>query len=284
MDQLIYGIHAVKSALNYCSDSSGREDSGLKENGNKPGIDESAVAKSAVDKSAVDKSAVSVVFVDRGRKDERINSIVELARKKSVKVTFVQRKQLDELTDAKHQGVVARGSAPELNTEKYLDDLLQTLQEPAFLLVLDGVQDPHNLGACLRTADAAGVHAIIVPKDKSASLTPIVRKVACGADRTVPLIHITNLARTLKLLKSYQIRVVGTADDTDDTLYSCDLTGPLALVMGMEGKGMRRLTRENCDAVVQIPMAGSVESLNVSVATGISLFEALRQRKNKKKE
>lgn len=271
MDQLIYGIHAVKSALNYCSDSSGREDSGLKdsglkENGNKPGIDE---------------SAVTVIFVDRGRKDKRINSLVELAKKKSVKVTFLQRNKLDELTDANHQGVIARSSVPKLKTESDLDELLQNLQEPAFLLVLDGVQDPHNLGACLRTADAAGVHAIIVPKDKSASLTPIVRKVACGADQTVPLIHVTNLARTLKLLKSYQIWVVGTADETDDTLYSSDLTGPLALVMGMEGKGMRRLTRENCDAMVQIPMAGSVESLNVSVATGISLFEALRQRKKK---
>lgn len=254
MDQLIYGIHAVKSALNYCL-----------ENHDKEGTSQS-------------EKAVSVVFVDRARKDNRINSIVELAKKKSIKVTFVTRKKLDELTDGNHQGVITQSSTPKLKTENYLDEFLQNLQEVPFLLVLDGVTDPHNLGACLRTADAAGVHAIIVPKDKSASLTPIVRKVASGADQTIPLIYVTNLARTLKLLKSYQIRVIGTAGETDNTLYSTDLTGSLALVMGMEGKGMRRLTRENCDTLVKIPMHGSVESLNVSVATGISLFEAVRQR------
>jgi len=254
MDQLIYGIHAVKSALNYCLEQSDSEDSSQSE------------------------TSVSVVFVDRGRKDNRVNSIIELAKKKSIKVTFVTRTKLDELVDANHQGVVAQSSTPKLKTESYLDDFLQNLQEPPFLLVLDGVTDPHNLGACLRTADAAGVHAIIVPKDKSASLTPTVRKVASGADQSVPLIYVTNLARTLKLLKSYQIWVIGTAGETDETIYSSNLTGPLALVMGMEGKGMRRLTRENCDSLVKIPMFGSVESLNVSVATGISLFEAVRQR------
>jgi len=221
---------------------------------------------------------VTIVFIDRGRKDNRINSIIELAKKKSVKVTFVPRKKLDELTDGHHQGVVAQTSTPKLKTENFLDELLQNLQQPPFLLVLDGVQDPHNLGACLRTADAAGVHAIIVPKDKSASMTPTVRKVACGADQTIPLIYVTNLARTLKLLKSYQIRVIGTAGETDETIYTSDLTGSLAIVMGMEGKGLRRLTRENCDVLVKIPMSGCVESLNVSVATGISLFEAIRQR------
>ena len=173
-----------------------------------------------------------MVFVDRGRKDNRVNSIIELAKKKSIKVTFVTRKKLDELIDANHQGVVAQGSTPKLKTETYLDDFLQNLQEPPFLLVLDGVTDPHNLGACLRTADAAGVHAIIVPKDKSASLTPTVRKVASGADQSVPLIYVTNLARTLKLLKSYQIWVIGTAGETDETIYSSNLTGPLATMAG----------------------------------------------------
>ena len=255
MDEIIYGIHAVKSALNYLS------------------------SQNPHDKSESDQ-LVSIVFVDRGRKDNRINAIVELAKKKSVKVSFVNRKKLDELCSSNHQGVVAQSKTPKVKTESYLDELLQQLDVPPFLLVLDGVQDPHNLGACLRTADAAGVHAIIVPKDRAVSLTPVVRKVACGADQTVPLIQVTNLARTLKLLKSYQIWIVGTAGETAATIYNCDLKGPLALVMGTEGKGMRRLTRENCDQLVKIPMQGNVESLNVSVATGISLFEALRQRSN----
>lgn len=259
MDELIFGIHAVKSALNYCSD-------GKHSNGKEGGGDDVA------------SEQITALFVDRGRKDNRISAIVELAKKKSVKVTLVQRKKLDELTSGNHQGVVAQSKAPKVKSESFLDDLLQELDVPPFLLILDGVQDPHNLGACLRTADASGVHAIIVPKDRSVSLTPTVRKVACGADQSVPLIQVTNLARTLKLLKSYQIWVVGTAGETDVTIYNSDLKGPLALVMGTEGKGMRRLTRENCDALVKIPMVGSVESLNVSVATGISLFEAVRQR------
>lgn len=264
MDELIFGIHAVKSALNYCSEV---KCSDGKHSDSKQG-----------DGGDLASEQISALFVDRARKDNRITAIVELARKKSVKVTFVQRKKLDELTTGNHQGVVAQSKVPKVKSESFLDDLLQKLDVPPFLLILDGVQDPHNLGACLRTADAAGVHGIIVPKDRSVSLTPTVRKVACGADQSVPLIQVTNLARTLKLLKSYQIWIVGTAGETDDTIYSSDLTGPVALVMGTEGKGMRRLTRENCDALVKIPMAGSVESLNVSVATGISLFEAVRQR------
>lgn len=258
MDELIFGIHAVKSALNYCSDGKEHDGKG--------------------DTNDLASEQITALYVDRGRKDKRISAIVELAKKKSVKVTLVQRKKLDELTSGNHQGVVAQSKAPKVKSESFLDDLLQTLDVPPFLLILDGVQDPHNLGACLRTADAAGVHAIIVPKDRSVSLTPTVRKVASGADQSVPLIQVTNLARTLKLLKSYQIWIVGTAGETNDTIYSSDLSGPLALVMGTEGKGMRRLTRENCDALVKIPMLGQVESLNVSVATGIGLFEALRQR------
>jgi 23S rRNA (guanosine2251-2'-O)-methyltransferase len=254
MDELIFGIHAVKSALNYCSD--GKHSDG--------------------EKTASEQ--ISALFVDRGRKDSRITAIVELAKKKSVEITFVQRKKLDEMTSGNHQGVVAQSKTPKVKSESFLDELLQQLDVPPFLLILDGVQDPHNLGACLRTADAAGVHAIIVPKDRSVSLTPTVRKVACGADQSVPLIQVTNLARTLKLLKSYQIWIVGTAGETDGTIYNTDLKGSLALVMGTEGKGMRRLTRENCATLIKIPMVGSVESLNVSVATGVSLFEAVRQR------
>ncbi len=261
MDELIFGIHAVKSALNYCLDA------------------KCDAVQGEGDDIATEQ--ISALYVDRGRKDKRITAIIELAKKKSVKVTFVQRKKLDELTSGNHQGVVAQSRAPKVKSESFLDELLQTLEVPAFLLILDGVQDPHNLGACLRTADAAGVHGIIVPKDRSVSLTPTVRKVACGADQSVPLIQVTNLARTLKLLKSYQIWIVGTAGETNDTIYNSDLTGALALVMGTEGKGMRRLTRENCDTLVKIPMEGSVESLNVSVATGISLFEAVRQRAKK---
>jgi 23S rRNA (guanosine2251-2'-O)-methyltransferase len=147
------------------------------------------------------------------------------------------------------------------------------------LLVLDGVQDPHNLGACLRSADAAGVDAVIVPKDKAAGLTPVVRKVACGAAENVPFFQVTNLARTLRDLQERGIWLIGAAGEAESSLYQADLRGPLALVMGAEEQGMRRLTREHCDVLVNIPMAGSVESLNVSVATGICLFEAVRQRR-----
>ncbi|MCK5696934.1 MAG: 23S rRNA (guanosine(2251)-2'-O)-methyltransferase RlmB [Gammaproteobacteria bacterium] len=254
MDGLIFGLHAVKSALNYCSSD----------------ID---------DQQEKEQKNVSIVFVDRSRKDNRVNAIIKLAKKKSIQVSLVQRKKLDEMVQGNHQGVVAQGNVPEVKSEQFLDELLDSLEQDPFLLILDGVQDPHNLGACLRTADAAGVHAIIVPKDRSVSLTPTVRKVACGADQNVPLIQVTNLARTIKLLKTYQIWVIGTAGETESTLYQSQLKGSLALVMGTEGKGMRRLTRENCDALVKIPMLGSVESLNVSVATGICLFEAVRQRK-----
>ena len=163
-----------------------------------------------------------------------------------------------------------------------LDELLDRLEVPPLLLVLDGVTDPHNLGACLRTADAAGVHAVIIPKDKSATLNSTVRKVACGAAEVVPLVAVTNLARALEKLRQKGLWVVGTAGDAEQTLYQQDMTGPLILVMGAEGTGMRRLTREHCDYLVHLPMQGSVSSLNVSVATGVCLFEAQRQRLNPK--
>jgi 23S rRNA (guanosine2251-2'-O)-methyltransferase len=160
-----------------------------------------------------------------------------------------------------------------------LDELLDRSEAPPLLLVLDGVTDPHNLGACLRTADAAGALAVIVPKDKSATLNATARKVACGAAEVVPLVAVTNLARTLEKLQKRGVWIVGTAGEASQELYSQDLSGPIALVMGAEGKGMRRLTREHCDYLVRLPMAGSVSSLNVSVATGVCLFEALRQRR-----
>jgi 23S rRNA (guanosine2251-2'-O)-methyltransferase len=176
--------------------------------------------------------------------------------------------------------VALRVKQQQTQDEPYLKALLKRLDEPPFLLILDGVQDPHNLGACLRSADGAGVHGIIAPRDRSVALTPTVRKVASGAAETVPFIQVTNLARTLKWLKDEGVWLIGTAGEATQTLYEIDLRGALAIVMGGEGKGLRRLTREQCDILVKLPMAGSVESLNVSVASAISLYEAVRQRGN----
>jgi len=163
-----------------------------------------------------------------------------------------------------------------------LEEVLERTETPPLILVLDGVTDPHNLGACLRTADAAGATAVVVPKDKSATLTPVVRKVACGAAEVIPLVAVTNLSRTLEKLQQRGLWVVGTAGEAEQEIYQQDLTGPLVMIMGAEGKGMRRLTREHCDFLVKLPMAGSVSSLNVSVATGVCLFEAVRQRQAKR--
>jgi 23S rRNA (guanosine2251-2'-O)-methyltransferase len=178
-----------------------------------------------------------------------------------------------------HQGVVARCRAAPERTEAELPAFLKDLPATAFLLVLDGVQDPHNLGACLRSADAAGVQAVIVPRDNSAPLTPAVRKVASGAAETVPLFRVANLARVLETLKSAGVWLVGAAGEAERDLYDIDLRGPLALVLGAEGTGLRRLTRDLCDHLARIPMTGSVGSLNVSVAAGVCLFEAVRQRR-----
>jgi len=163
--------------------------------------------------------------------------------------------------------------------ESDLFAMLDKLSEPAFLLILDGVQDPHNLGACLRTAEAAGVHVVLAPKDRSVAVTETVRKVACGGAERVPFVQITNLARVMDQLKEAGLWLVGTSDRAERTVYDLDLSGPLAIVMGSEGKGLRRLTAEKCDFLAQIPMSGSVESLNVSVATGVCLYEAVRQRR-----
>ena len=220
------------------------------------------------------------VWLDLGRKDNRINELEVLAHDRNVQVTRAQKKQLDDLLgDVRHQGVVVEVKAPTAKTEKELLQLLEELDEPVLLLILDGVTDPHNLGACLRSADAAGVHAVISPKDKSVGLTPVVCKVASGAAETVTYVQVTNLVRLMeKIQKDYGVWITGTAGEAEMTLYQSDLKGNTAIVMGSEGKGMRRLTRETCDTLISLPMQGSVESLNVSVATGICLFEAVRQR------
>lgn len=218
------------------------------------------------------------LMIQKGRTDKRINALVDLARENGIAVKFVERSRLDAKVDGVHQGIMARVSAAKIYREEDLEDLLDGLTTAPFLLILDGVTDPHNLGACLRTADAAGVQAVIVPKDKSASLNATASKVACGAADSVPLIQVTNLARTMEWLKNRGIWMIGTAGESATNVYQSDLKGPIALVMGAEGKGMRRLTRDLCDNLVFIPMAGTVSSLNVSVATGVCLFEAVRQR------
>lgn len=241
----IYGIHAVEALLNH------------------------------------HPKRVKQLFILEGRQDPKIQHIIELAKKNHTKIQISSRDELNELTaeDAVHQGVVAEVSPSQVWNETMLEELLEKLAEPPLLLVLDNITDPHNLGACLRTADAAGVQAVIIPKDKSATLNATVRKVACGATEVIPLVTVTNLARTLEKLQQRGLWIVGTAGEAEQEIYQQDLTIPTVLVMGAEGKGMRRLTRDHCDYLVKLPMLGSVSSLNVSVATGICLFEAVRQRK-----
>ena len=214
------------------------------------------------------------------RNDKRIQELVLLAQNQGVALARVPKAELDELTTERHQGVVAvieRIETTALLSERDLPSFLGAIACP-LVLVLDGVTDPHNLGACLRSADAAGVHAVVVPKDNSAELNATARKVASGAADVVPLVSVTNLARTLKALKDAGLWVIGTTGDADVLVYEQDLALPAAIVMGAEGAGMRRLTTEACDFLVKLPMLGAVSSLNVSVATGIILFEAVRQR------
>jgi 23S rRNA (guanosine2251-2'-O)-methyltransferase len=219
------------------------------------------------------------LWVDGKRQDRRIRELLQHVQDETVPLHLTHGQELDRLVQqGNHQGVVARIRLPQVHDEPYLKALLKRLQETPLLLVLYGVQDPHNLGACLRTADAAGVQAVITPRDRSVGLTASVCKVASGAAETVPLIQVSNLVRTLKWLKQTGIWLIGTAGEARQALYQTDLTGPLAILMGGEGKGLRRLTREQCDLLVSLPMSGSVESLNVSVATGVTLYEAVRQR------
>lgn len=227
---------------------------------------------------------IARLVVQKGRDDERAGTVLQLAAQHAVKVETRTSRELDQwAAGATHQGVLAELHPSAVLGEGALDDILDALvatqpATPPLLLILDGVQDPHNLGACLRTADAAGVHAVVVPRDRAAGLSATVRKVASGAADAVPLVQVVNLSRTLKWLKDRGIWLIGTDDRAPTGLHKANLTGPLGVVMGAEGDGMRRLTREHCDVLVSIPMAGIVESLNVSVATGVVLYEAIRQR------
>ena len=224
---------------------------------------------------------VQRIWFDARRSDRRLGQLLSQARKLSVELVSTDKAELDRLArGGRHQGIVAQVKMAAALNESALDELLSGLEEAPFLLVLDGVQDPHNLGACLRTADAAGVHAVIAPKDRAVGLTPVACKVASGAAESVPFIQVTNLTRTLRQLReACNLWVVGLAGEAEQSLYQSDLRGGLVVVMGSEEKGLRRLVREQCDTLVSLPMCGVVESLNVSVATGVTLFEALRQRK-----
>jgi 23S rRNA (guanosine2251-2'-O)-methyltransferase len=226
-----------------------------------------------------DPESVKEIYLDNNRQDRRVKDLLRLAEQAGARVVQVENPRIEGMApNARHQGVVARVDARQKAI--HLDDVLDTLEEPPFLLVLDGITDPRNLGACLRVADAAGVHAVIAPKDRAVGLTDVAMKAASGAAETVPYIMVTNLARTLRELKARDIWVIGTAGEASEDLYAAQWpTGGVAWVMGAEGDGMRRLTRETCDALVHIPMGGSVDSLNVSVAAGVCLFEAVRRRR-----
>ena len=240
--------------------------------------------------AAIKAGNVEHLWCDNSRRDKRMNQLLDMAARAKVPVQSLERNKLQQMFDErvprengkqtplKHQGVLARLKAGVEWDEAGLSQLLDTLRQAPLLLALDGVQDPHNLGACLRSADAAGVHAVIVPRDRSVELTPVVRKVACGAAESLPFIRVTNLARTLEQLKKQGIWAVGLDGAAQQSLYEQDLSGPTVLVLGAEGQGLRRLTKEKCDFLAQLPMAGGVESLNVSVATGVCLYEAVRQR------
>jgi 23S rRNA (guanosine2251-2'-O)-methyltransferase len=223
---------------------------------------------------------VAELWLERQRRDRRVVELADLARQAGVKVRQVEREEIESAADgANHQGALAWVRVPAARSEQDLAVLLDRLQEPPLLLLLDEVKDPHNLGACLRTAEAVGVQAVIAPKDNAVGLTPVVCKVASGAAETLPYFQVTNLVRVMEEIKARGIWLTGTAGEADNDLYAADLTGPLGLVMGSEGSGLRRLTREHCDRLVRLPMRGKVESLNVSVAAGVCLYEALRQRR-----
>ena len=241
--ELLYGIHSVDSALSH------------------------------------DPRNIVELYIEADSHNARLKELSERARDLGVKPHSRPREALDRMTGgARHQGAVARYNAPPPRGENELAALVETVGQGALLLVLDGVTDPHNLGACLRSAEAAGATAVICPKDKAVGITPTVRTASAGAADRIAFVTVTNLARTLKALKEQGVWLVGLAGDAEQDLYAVDLHGPIAIVMGSEGEGMRRLTREACDFLARIPLHGSVESLNVSVSAGIALFEALRQR------
>jgi len=222
-------------------------------------------------------SSVEEIYVDAQRDDRRMHELIRAAKAAGVRTIPVDDQRLSNIVGTRrHQGVVAK--AGELSLARNLDELLDAIEGPPLLLVLDGITDPHNLGACLRVADGAGAHAVIAPKDRAVGLNATAAKVASGAAESVPYITVTNLARTLRELKERDILLIGTTDDAEKGLYEADFSAGSAIVMGSEGEGMRRLTRETCDVLVSVPMLGSVESLNVSVASGVCLYEARRQR------
>jgi len=241
--ELLYGIHSVEAALNH------------------------------------DPQNVIELYFESDSHNARIKELSDKARELGLKPHARDKAALDKMTGgARHQGAVARYRAPPPRAEGELSALIDQAGRETLLLVLDGVTDPHNLGACLRSAEAAGVTAVIVPKDKAAGITPTVRRASSGAADRVAFFAVTNLARTLKAIKQQGVWLVGLAGESGQNLYAVDLKGPIAIVMGSEGEGMRRLTAESCDFLAKIPMRGDMESLNVSVATGVALFETLRQR------
>ncbi len=222
---------------------------------------------------------IQKAWVDTGRQDKRLTQAIDNLLDLGIEPEKVDRKKLDRLAENNnHQGIVIEVEMPAELSESDLKTAVENLTETAFFLVLDNVQDPHNLGACLRTADATGVHGVIITKDNATGITPTVCKVASGAAETVPVYQVTNLARTLRWLKGEGLWIMGAAGETAQTIYSTDFSVPMALVVGTEGKGLRRLTKEQCDVLVSVPMLGKVESLNLSVATGVLLYEAVRQR------
>jgi 23S rRNA (guanosine2251-2'-O)-methyltransferase len=242
-EQLVYGIHAVSALL------------------------------------ASKHRAIKQLFISKDRQDSRIKELLSAAENKNLYVEMLACAKMDnKFSDIKHQGVVALAEKLPEYSERDLEHLLEKAKKPSLVLILDGVTDPHNLGACLRSANAAGVDFVIIPKDKSASITPVVSKVACGAAEAIPLVRVINLVRAIEKLKQHGIWVYGAAEDAKASLYALDGKDSVALVMGAEGQGMRRLTKEHCDALFSLPMHGTVSSLNVSVATGISLYEIVRQR------
>jgi len=243
MKTLITGIHAVESALKNDADN------------------------------------ITQVWIAENKRNQRVKELIHHAQKRGLIAHKSDAGSLDKLAKThQHQGVVAEYNAPKSFQEDDLFELLDKIEGIPLLLVLDGVTDPHNLGACLRTAEGAGVHAVIAPKDNAVGLTPAARKVASGAAETIPFIQVTNLVRTIEKLKKEGIWFIGTSDKSTGDLYTYDFKTPSAIVMGAEGKGLRRLTEEHCDTLISIPMAGQVSSLNVSVATGVCLYEVVRQR------
>lgn len=242
-EQLVYGVHAVLALLNN------------------------------------PRRTINKIYINQDRQDKRIQEVLEQAQKFGIRLEKLSATVMNQrFTDFAHQGVVASATPLPEYGESHLKSLIESSKSPCFILILDGVTDPHNLGACLRSADAAGVDFVIIPKDKSANITPVVSKVACGAAESVPFVRVTNLARAMDIIKAEGIWIYGAAGEATQTLYEVDCTGAIALVMGAEGEGLRRLTREHCDGLFSLPMLGTVDSLNVSVATGISLYEVVRQR------